>query len=238
MGETHARVRGPGLKGPDKSAIRDAATVILLRDASTTPKVLMGQRGASAAFMPNKFVFPGGAVDAVDATVPLACPLNPDCDTRLRAMADPELAPAIIAAGIREVWEETGLLLGRPGDWPTEAPRGWRGFARTGHLPSPEGFHFIFRAITPPGRPRRFDARFFLVEAEAVIGDPDDFSRAEDELSLLQWIPLDKVRHFNLPFITEVVLAEVAGLLKTGLPPRSVPFFNNENDRSEFLRLT
>ncbi|WP_212524006.1 NUDIX hydrolase [Actibacterium sp. MT2.3-13A] len=238
MGETHARLRGPELTETDKSALRDAATVIMLRDASTTPRVLMGQRGASAAFMPNKFVFPGGAVDAVDATVPLACPLNSDCDTRLRAMADPALAPAIIAAGIREVWEETGLLLGRPGDWPMEAPKGWRGFARTGHLPSPEGFHFIFRAITPPGRPRRFDARFFLVEAEAVTGDLDDFSRAEDELSCLQWIPLDEVRHFNLPFITEVVLAEVAGLLKTGLPPRSVPFFNNAGARSEFLRLT
>jgi len=238
MGETHARIRERGLNGADKSAIRDAATVIMLRDAGTTPRVLMGQRGAKAAFMPNKFVFPGGAVDAVDATVPLACPLNPDCDGRLRAMADPDLAPALIAAGIREVWEETGLLLGRPGDWPMEAPRGWRGFARTGHLPSPEGFHFIFRAITPPGRPRRFDARFFLVEAEAVVGDLDDFSRAEDELSQLQWIPLEEVRHFNLPFITEVVLAEVAALLKAGLPPVSVPFFNNENDRSEFLRLT
>ena len=50
------------LSGPE---IRNAATVIALRDRhSDSPKVLMGQRGARAAFMPNKFVFPGGAVDA------------------------------------------------------------------------------------------------------------------------------------------------------------------------------
>ena len=239
MGETDARFRGTtGLStAPDKSALRDAATVIMLRDADTAPRVLMGQRGAAAAFMPNKFVFPGGAVDAVDATVPLSCPLNPDCDTRLRARADPALAPALIAAGIREVWEETGLMLGARGDWPGPAPRGWRGFAATGHIPSPAGFHFIFRAITPPGRPRRFDARFFLVEAEAALGDLDDFSRAEDELSHLQWIPLERARAFDLPFITEVVLAEVSGLVRNGLPPASVPFFDNSGDRSRFQRL-
>ncbi|TCM88188.1 NUDIX hydrolase [Rhodovulum steppense] len=234
MGQEDARIRERDLTDPP---IRDAATVIVLRDADTAPRVLMGQRGASAAFMPNKFVFPGGAVDPVDATVPLAHPLAPGCAARLCAEADPALAPALVAAGIRELWEETGLILGRPGSWESPAPRGWRGFSETGHLPTAEGLHFIFRAITPPGRPRRFDARFFLVEAEAVANDLDDFSRAEDELGLLQWIPLAEVRGFNLPFITEVVLAEVAGLLKSGLAPASVPFFDNRSARSSFARL-
>ncbi len=237
MGQTHARFRGTTLSAPDKSAVRNASTVIMMRDAAHAPKVLMGQRGSAAAFMPNKFVFPGGAVDDVDATVPLATPLNDTCGARLRAQADPALAPALVAAGIREVWEETGILLGDPGTWPGAAPQGWRGFAATGHLPSPAAFHFVFRAITPPGRPRRFDARFFLVEAETARTDLDDFSRAEDELSHLQWIPLDQVRRFDLPFITEVVLAEVSGLIDSGLPPKTVPFFDNSNDRSEFARL-
>jgi len=235
MGETDARIR-EGLIANDPP-IRDAATVIVLRDAMSEPRVLMGQRGATAAFMPNKFVFPGGAVDPQDAEVPLACALQPACEARLKAEADPDLARALVAAGIRELWEETGLILGRKGDWAGPAPRGWRGFAASGHLPSPEGFHFVFRAITPPGRPRRFDARFFLVEAQAVANDPDDFSGAEAELSHLQWIPLAEVRRFNLPFITEVVLGEVAGLLEAGLPPASVPFFDNRSARSEFRRL-
>ncbi len=67
----------------DKSAIRHAATVIVLRDRASDPHVLMGQRGAQAAFMPNKFVFPGGALDAADADVPLAAPLPPICAERL-----------------------------------------------------------------------------------------------------------------------------------------------------------
>ena len=74
----------PGLI--DKTAIRDAATVIVLRDRNNTPSVLMGQRGANAAFMPNKFVFPGGAVDPEDAHVPFADPLSPLCASRLGAV--------------------------------------------------------------------------------------------------------------------------------------------------------
>lgn len=237
MGQAHARFRSGRLTDPGKSALRDAATVIVLRDAATAPRVLMGQRGSGAAFMPNKYVFPGGAVDAADGSVPLAGPINPACAARLTRRADPSLAPALVAGGIRELWEETGLMLGAPGAWPGPAPRGWRGFAETGHLPNPDGVRFIFRAVTPPGRPRRFDARFFLVEADRIIGDPDDFGRAEDELSHLHWVPLDRARALDLPFITEVVLAEVAGLLQNGLPHDSVPFFDNTTERSAFLRL-
>ena len=95
----------------------------------------------------------------------------------------------------------------------------------------------MFRAITPPARPRRFDARFFLANANAVIGDLDDFSRASDELSHLQWIPLPQVRNFTLPFITEVVLAEIAASLPDLTAPASVPFFDNSGEQSVFRRL-
>lgn len=240
MGEKNARVRGQELTPPsiDKTKIRDAATVIVMRDADHAPKVLMGQRGAKAAFMPNMFVFPGGAVDAGDAQVPLHPSLPDACMRRLQQQSDPDLTHRLISAAIRELWEETGLTLGAPGQWHGPVPEGWEGFAQSGHLPSAQDMHFIFRAITPPGRPRRFDARFFLVDAARIAGDLDDFSGAEDELSHLQWIPIHEARQFNLPFITEVVLAEVMGMLKTGLPPKSVPFFRNTDTRSEFLRIS
>ncbi|MFP7674312.1 NUDIX hydrolase [Marivita sp. S0852] len=220
----------------DKSAVRDASTVIVLRDRASNPHVLMGQRGAKAAFMPNKFVFPGGAVDPEDAMVPFAQPLTPLCANRLADDAPANCAPALAAAAIRELWEETGQILGRSGTWP-DPPENWRAFASMGHLPFAAPMQFVFRAITPPGRPRRFDARFFLLDADDLATDPDDFSAASDELAHLQWIALDKVRSFDLPFITEVVLAEVAARAADPRPPASVPFFRNDDEESLFLRL-
>lgn len=221
----------------DKTAIRNAATVIVLRDRLNDPHVLMGQRGASAAFMPNKFVFPGGAVDADDANVPLATPLPAICHDRLIEDSDPTLPHALATAAIRELWEETGLILGQPGTWPTPPNSDWISFAATGHLPVAHPLQFVFRAITPPGRPRRFDARFFMIDADEVASDLDDFSNACDELSHLQWIPLPQVREFDLPFITEVVLAEVAARAHDLTPPQTVPFFKNNEEESLFLRL-
>ncbi len=221
----------------DKTAIRDAATVILWRESTDGPAVLMGQRGAGAVFMPSKYVFPGGAVDAADGSVPLARSLDPACAARLADRAAPGLEDALAACALRELWEETGLVLGVPGTWPGAVPAEWHGFAASGRQPDAASLTFVFRAITPPGRPRRVDARFFLAPASAVAGDPDDFSRASDELSHLHWVPLAEARRLNLPFITEVVLAEVGALLARGGRPESVPFFDNSGERPMFRRL-
>ncbi len=212
----------------DKSAIRDAATVIVVRDRATQPSILMGQRGASASFMPNKYVFPGGAVDAGDDAIALGRPLSPLNFTRL---AEDSTRPpeALAAAAIRELWEETGQILGAAQTWPN-APQGWRGFARTGHRPDASSLSFVFRAVTPLGNTRRFDARFFMVEAERLVTDPDDFTHAEDELAHLHWVPLDKARALDLPFITEVVLAEITAQLRRPGPPDAVPFFRNDDE--------
>lgn len=224
-------------KAVDKSAIRDAATMILVRDADTAPRVLMGQRGAAAAFMPNRFVFPGGAMDAADRDVPLGTPLPPGCIARIDERSKPGLANGLAAAAIRELFEETGQVLGVPGAWPGAVPDDWYDFADAGRLPHAAALSFVFRAITPPGRPRRFDARFFVADAAALATDPDDFSRASDELSHLQWIRLEEVRNFHLPFVTEVVLAEVAATLPYLGPPETVPFFDNGAEESLFRRL-
>ena len=220
-----------------KDRIRDAATVVLLRRDGSEPRLLMGQRGHAAAFMPSKFVFPGGAVDPDDAAVPPARPLRDEARAMLEAEpregAVPRLADALAMAAIRELWEETGLALAHPGDAvPEGLPEDWRGFFEAGHAPAPDRLSLIFRAITPPGRPRRFDARFFLVETEAVIGDPDDFSRACDELSHLCWVSLAEARRLDLPFITEVVLGQVAARLAEPDTPRPAPYFHHSGRHS------
>ncbi|QUJ75240.1 NUDIX hydrolase [Sulfitobacter albidus] len=221
----------------DKTQIRNAATVIVIRNRTGAPEILMGQRGAKAVFMPNKFVFPGGAVDAGDANIPLATPLGDPCGARLAEDADATLTHAITVAAIRELWEETGLILGVPGVWEGDVPLDWQTFAATGHVPTAAPLQFVFRAITPPGRPRRFDARFFLVDVADIATDPDDFSAACDELSHLQWVPLSRARGFDMPFITEVVLAEIEARAADPAPPASVPFFRNDDEESLFLRL-
>ena len=197
-------------------AIRPAATLVIVRQTAQGPEVLMGMRGAQAVFMPSKYVFPGGGVDAADHAAGRVGCLSDLCRHRLSLNLPPEApAPdALAAAGLRELAEETGLIL------------------RDG----PEALRFIFRAITPPGRSRRFDARFFLVDAAHVDGDAEDFSAASDELSHLHWIGTGAARALDLPFITEVVLAEVAAIL-WGVPDQGVPFFDNSGPVPTFRRL-
>ena len=192
----------------DTVPVRDAAAVVLWRAG---PQVLMGQRGAAAAFMPSKYVFPGGAVDTTDHS---ASHLSAGDHARLTHHCPPD-APGpemLTGCALRELAEETGF-----------------------HLPPRTPLRFIFRAITPAGAPRRFDARFFLAEA---VGLPDlnDFSAATDELSHLHWIGLTQARSLDLPFITEVVLAEVAALL-SGAEQPGVPFFDNSGPVPSFRRL-
>jgi len=231
---------------PDDAATappRPAATIILVRRLDAGPSVLMGQRGDAAAFMPSKYVFPGGGVDQGDASVALARGLPPGCLDRLALHDTSGLGAALATAALRELWEETGLILGDRAPWPAPPPDDWQGFAALGFRPSAGALRFFFRAITPPGRSRRFDARFFLADAADLAADPDDFSRASGELSHLHWVPLAQARSLNLPFITEVVLAELGALI-TGLPqgaplpaPASVPFFDNSGPVPMFRRL-
>lgn len=224
--------------------IRDAATVILLRRDAGAPRVLMGQRGKAAVFMPDKFVFPGGGLEPGDLA--LQTTGAPDAAT-LAALAvgsTPQVARALPLAAIRELWEETGLRLGRPDPGAPAraagAPANWRGFLATGVAPAVDALRLIFRAVTPPGRPRRFDARFFLAEAGALAADPMDFTMVDHELSALQWIDLDAARRLPLPFITGVVLSELEALLAreaSGEPPATaIPWFVHD-DRGSHVRM-
>ncbi len=226
--------------------IRPSATVIIVRASGAFPSVLMGQRSRSAVFMPSKFVFPGGAVDPSDRLVSLSWHgYDPSLDKLGLEAGDLEPG-AIVLAGIREVWEETGLKLAvrevetnsqgfgvnlhNPSGGPI--PACWAEFFGQAVVPSAAGMKFIFRAITPPGRPHRFDARFLMVDAGHVLNDLDDFSQGSGELSHLSWVPLHEATSLELPFITEVVLAELEEILSKGATGRGIPFFHHQDVRS------
>ncbi len=150
---------------------KDAATIILIDRSGVEPKVLMGRRHHGHKFMPGKFVFPGGRVEAHDRYVPVGGELDPSVESRLmqRLRRPSRIRARVLAvAAIREASEETGLLLGTKVASVPKFPDGWNAFAEAGVQPSLDELHFIARAITPPHRPRRFDTRFFAADARAI----------------------------------------------------------------------
>lgn len=218
---------------------RDAATLILVDRSGRVPKVLLGKRHTRHKFMPGKFVFPGGGVDPTDKAMPVATPLDPQSEMRLMQRfhkASPLRARALALAAVRETFEETGLLLGQRIEAAKPPPAGaWSEFARHKVLPDLRNIHFIGRAITPPGRLRRFDARFFTMDASAIAHRIDGVTGPDAELVELVWMPLTEAKQLDMPAVTGVMLEELDGRIADGfghdLP---VPFYRMI--RGSFLR--
>src|SRR4051794_13186919 len=135
---------------------KDAATLILVDRSGAVPRVLLGKRHARHKFMPGKFVFPGGRVDAADRHMPAATALHPAAQANLlKRLVRPSKAKAraLALAAIRETFEETGLVLGVPAPDIPAVPKGpWTAFAQARILPDLGALHFVGRAVTPPGR--------------------------------------------------------------------------------------
>ena len=191
---------------------RNAATLILIRRERGEVKVLMGRRSRGHDFMPDKWVFPGGRVDRGDFTAPAANDLKPDVEAKLLLTAPrrPTLPRALALAAIRETWEEAGLMLAVKA--PTRPAAGpWRGFIEAGALPNLQALEFVARAITPPYRPKRFDARFFMAEASDLLSQTR--SEGSGELDEIDWIALEDTAKFDLPNVTRFVLKELEARL-------------------------
>lgn len=191
---------------------KDAATLILVRRDQAQPRVLMGKRAGTNAFMPDKYVFPGGRVDPQDGKAVAWEELRPEVEAKLRLHA--RRSPrAFGLTAIRETFEETGLIVGRSAEMPPACPLGWEDFHRLDIAPVLAPLTFIGRAVTPPYRPRRFDARFFMAEAEhALIDERPPVDGAE--LSDLQWVTLADAMKLDLPSVTRFMLGEIAERLE------------------------
>jgi len=199
---------------------RDAATLIIVDRSGDVPKVLLGKRHAGLKFMAGKLVFPGGRMEPGDRRMAVASDLDAHAGARLmRAVQRPSLgkARALALAAIRETFEETGLLLGKRVDAVPAVPAGpWQAFAAAGVLPDLAQLHFIVRAITPPRRPRRFDARFFAADASAIAHRIDGKVGPDSELVELVWLPIPEAKRHDLPTITQVALDELESRVARG----------------------
>jgi 8-oxo-dGTP pyrophosphatase MutT (NUDIX family) len=168
---------------------KHAASLIVLRYQNDDPHVLMGMRGAKHRFMPNRLVFPGGRVDPADLTAPSATPLSAPAERALRKKTNVTLARGLALAAARELQEETGLSLGNP--------------------PRLDVLHYLARAVTPPGLPIRFNARFLVVDACHVSGELG----GDGELEGLRFYALREALGLALALPTRRVLERLQGWL-------------------------
>ncbi|KCZ94033.1 NUDIX hydrolase [Hyphomonas johnsonii] len=210
------------LTGEPSPRPKDAATLILVRRDGPEPRVLLGKRSGRHSFMPEKYVFPGGRVDPQDARAPTLTPLSDPVATKL-AIGTRRAPHAFALTAIRETFEETGLIVGRPGQAKGKPPAGWDRYYSEGVMPSLRAFQFIGRAVTPPFRPKRFDARFFMADAQdALIDERPPVDGAE--LSDLQWVTLTDSLDLDLPSVTRFMLGEIGERLARPGTPHGPPF--------------
>jgi 8-oxo-dGTP pyrophosphatase MutT (NUDIX family) len=190
---------------------RDAASLVLVRRNGAGIEVLMGQRNKQHRFMPESYVFPGGRVDAKDGRLDFGVPLKPYVLTKLSKSCTASRAMALALAAIRETYEETGLMVGTPlpAAPPRHCPPAWHPFINSGLAPAVDALHYIARATTPPFRPIRFHARFFMVDGSLATGELG----GSGELEYLRWLPVAEALTLPVPSITERVLKEVDRLM-------------------------
>ncbi|WP_243634353.1 NUDIX hydrolase [Roseicella frigidaeris] len=178
---------------------KHAASLILWREGPAGPEVLMGLRHARHRFMPNVLVFPGGRVDRADHRALALSELPEFTRACLERQAPPSLARALGIAAARELHEETGLVLGR----------------MEGHrlLPELAAIEYLCRAVTPPNRVARFNARFLIASGAAAHGP----LRGSGELEALRYFTFEEAFAHKIASITAKVLAEFRAWL--GLTP-------------------
>jgi len=173
---------------PAEVSIQPAATVVVLRDTPHSPEVFLVRRHHGFAFMAGAHVFPGGRVDSADADADPAW-----CDQPPARVTSPGLSHFV--AGLRELFEEAGVLLARtpagsvvsfanPDDRARfaryreevhEGARAFREVITAEHLRLALDAVVPFaRWVTPPAELRRFDTWFFMARV------PDGQEAAHD----------------------------------------------------------
>lgn len=211
---------------------KPAATLVLARAGAAGPEILMGCRDRAHKFMPNKWVFPGGRIDRGDAYGPGDGP-SPSRGL-MEVHVSPLRARAAPLAALRETYEETGLLVGRRVK-PDRRARGqaWRVFKDHGLAPAVSRLEVIARAVTPPMKPIRFDAWFFLARAEEV--ELVAVNDGTPELDRVDWFAVDDAFDLDLPTITRHVIKLAADRMDGG--DHAPPYFRFLHGRGTVVPL-
>jgi 8-oxo-dGTP pyrophosphatase MutT (NUDIX family) len=207
----------------------DAAGLILLRGRPESPEILLGRRHAKAGFLPDIYVVPGGRVDPEDH-LPSGFreDLHPLVAEALRTGSGRRQPIAFLRAALRELHEETGLIIGKRGAGQATEVLAWQAYAQAGIAPDFGAFDFLLRAITPVGSWRRYNTRFFLGDGGDAIGD----LRGDGELLDLRWRKLSELDQLNIVDVTwaliRLALARWRDRVEVGRePPKLLCYRNN-----------
>jgi 8-oxo-dGTP pyrophosphatase MutT (NUDIX family) len=216
---------------------KDAATLVIVKRDAGGPRVLMGQRHGNMAFMANKYVFPGGRIDPADMRISVTSQLRPHVAARAGHGSTPARARGLALAAIRETFEETGILIGeRSENVPRTRAPAWKKFFQHKVVPRLDNLEIIARAVTPPNRTRRFDARFFMVDAGAIVHELEELDN--EELLTPAWLTLNEARALDLPSITRTVLDEVEARVSDGADPsRPIPFYRFSRGKAGLIHI-
>ncbi|MEP1443573.1 MAG: NUDIX hydrolase [Hyphomicrobiales bacterium] len=196
--------------------IRDAASIVLVDKSGHEPRILMGRRAAKHKFMPNIYVFPGGRVDYADRFGQVGRDYQNDTlDLLLQQMRGRTTAlraQMMGLAAIRETYEEVGLKIGVEADdvRPTANPS-WAAFSKDGLKADLSKLAYIARAITPPGRNRRFDTRFFIADVGSYLDNQK--AQSSEELEDVRWVTFKEIEELPLHFITKRILLSAKSAL-------------------------
>ncbi len=185
---------------------KPAASLIVIDRSGDEPRFLMGKRHGSHAFMPGKYVFPGGKTDRTDYRTDTSTELHSADAARLSSgsSSSANFAKALALSAIREAFEESGVIIGSHG----ERTRQWPAFADHGLSPDLSVLRYVARAITPPGFPRRYDTRFFAVFRDKVALELPHQSYGS-ELSDHAYVSVVETSGLDLPGITRTILGAV-----------------------------
>jgi 8-oxo-dGTP pyrophosphatase MutT (NUDIX family) len=157
----------------------------------------------------------------------------------MRGRASPTRARGLAIAAIRETYEETGLFLGSLPQVSALANEEWSGVIAATKLDL-SGLRFFARAITPPGRTRRFDSRFFVAHARHIANLDSPRHPGSGELLEPYWFSFAEALELDLPMITRDVLKRLQPLMEKQQElgpdqPVSFQYFKGKSWREEIL---
>lgn len=215
---------------------RDAASLLLYRQQAETVEVLVGRRPSKSRFMPDVYVFPGGAVDPVDARAKPAKVMDSAFAQHMAVGQSQARAQTIAMAAVRETYEETGVSITQAGHPGSVKDDTWQTLAKRDLSADLSVLKYFARATTPADQPMRFHARFFVCNSAQVSGFDNHQLRQNDELLDLRWMSIQNPEDLPLRSVTKFLLKEFAQWLDPNAAHTGYPTFTQKSGKRVVTR--